>query len=126
MDSSKRSRQILIIHIAFMAACAVYALVGALLKASIELEPLLPAKFAMVALAPGVLCALAGIVYYRKAAQAEGQQRITYYMTADGLVEALAITAFVIFFLSGGEVWPLYSGCGMAIFVMLLNFPGKG
>jgi len=114
---------LLLIHIAFLISCIIYVAVGWILSSGQNLpRPVIPPGAAMLALLPGVGMALIGIAFFRKVTANQGEA-VMNHIIGCALVEGLAINGLIVSVLSGGEMAPLWTGAGLAFFVMVLNFP---
>lgn len=124
--SSGPGKAPLFIHIAFICACIAYGVFGYLLNryGGKPADPLISPNISMIVLAPGILLAIIGIAFYKKARTGESQDRMKYQIIGNGFVESLALCGLVVFFLTGQELTPLLTACGLAVAVMLMNFPG--
>lgn len=117
--------RLLMMHVAFIVTCVIYAGVGVILDriGAVEIKPVLPPDLSMIVLAPGVLAAVFGIFFFRKSREEWGEQRLRFHLLGAGLVEVLPVFGIVVFFLTGGEKTPLFSSAGLAILVLMMNFP---
>lgn len=116
--------QLKILHLAFIGATLTYPVIGYVMRVSgsMKVQAVLPPGYAMIALLPGVMMALAGIYFYRRARE-EMEGMFINYLVGGALVEGLGVVSLVVYFLTGGELVPLFSGSALALIVMLMNFP---
>lgn len=107
-----------LLHLLFVLSVVFYGIIGGLIPSR---NPVLPPQYSMFYLLPGIISALVGIQFYRRARERE-DMRVTYWLMGDALVEFLAILGLVVFLVTGEKI-PLWTGCGLSLLVMMMHFP---